>query len=242
MGGIVPLAAVVIALFASAFSAVAGLGAKAAVIARADAAAESAALAAALSGDAAAGAAANGAHLVRVTRRGDAAEFEVEVELKGVRARAAARAGAPGAFDALGPAPSRGGGGRRDGLAPETLSALSRADTLLAGAGLPSPVQVVSGYRSVAEQMALWARRDTNPYPVAPPGKSAHNRGMAVDVPRSFVAPLLRVAVEAGLCQPFPGRDPIHFGPTESSECGGRASGGDQAGGMRAVLIEGGHG
>ena len=62
-----------------------------------------------------------------------------------------------------------------------------------------------------AEQEALWDRRHANPYPVARPGTSDHERGMAVDVARADVPVVLAVAAEAGLCQPLPDRDPVHF-------------------------------
>lgn len=113
------------------------------------------------------------------------------------------------------------GGGKRQGLAPDTLLALARADALLKARGLPSPVPVVSGLRSYGEQLALWLRRGSNPYPVARPGTSAHELGLAVDVPARWVSILDSVAREAGLCQPYPERDPIHFGPLSSPECGG---------------------
>jgi hypothetical protein len=69
----------------------------------------------------------------------------------------------------------------------------------------------VSGYRSLAEQTALWERRGTNPFPVARPGTSMHERGLAIDVPRAFVPVLRRVAAQAGLCDPLPTTDPVHF-------------------------------
>ena len=50
------------------------------------------------------------------------------------------------------------------------------------------PVQVTSVYRSIADQARLYARRASNPYPVAKPGNSAHNWGMAWDswVPEQY--------------------------------------------------------
>lgn len=42
------------------------------------------------------------------------------------------------------------------------------------------PVTTSTG-RSIAEQEALYAQRDTNPYPVNRPGDSAHQYGLAVD-------------------------------------------------------------
>ncbi|HVL06362.1 MAG TPA: hypothetical protein VM388_10250 [Acidimicrobiales bacterium] len=46
---------------------------------------------------------------------------------------------------------------------------------------------------------------------MAPPGSSMHERGLAIDVPADFVAQLLAVGPRAGLCQPYPADDPIHF-------------------------------
>jgi LAS superfamily LD-carboxypeptidase LdcB len=86
------------------------------------------------------------------------------------------------------------------------LAALARADGLMG-----RPVPVVSGLRTRAEQQALWDRRHTNPYPVARPGTSDHERGLAVDVARADVPSLLAVAAAAGLCQPLPDSDPVHF-------------------------------
>ncbi|RIK10289.1 MAG: hypothetical protein DCC49_03945 [Acidobacteria bacterium] len=236
-GGILPLTCVVMCFVALGFVGAARLGAQGVALAKSDAAAEAAALAAAIGADEREAARANGAELAWRRSSSQAGggrpnselpsepgEIEVEILYRDKRAWAAAippaGTGAPGTG-----APGTQAGGKRNGLAPEMLNALRRADDALAQRGLPAPVPVVSGYRSVEEQMALWARRATNPYPVAPPGKSAHNIGMAIDVPRGWVGPLQSVAAEAGLCQPFPQRDPIHFAPATSVECGGRARG-----------------
>lgn len=40
---------------------------------------------------------------------------------------------------------------------------------------------VTSGFRSVARQAELYRARFSNPYPVAAPGASAHNHGLAWD-------------------------------------------------------------
>ena len=79
------------------------------------------------------------------------------------------------------------------------------------GGGGPAHVPITSGWRSHAEQQRLYDDRGTNPYPVAAPGTSAHERGRAVDVPRSFVARLAAVAPRVGLCHPWPETDPVHF-------------------------------
>ncbi|MGI8686869.1 MAG: hypothetical protein ACR2MO_17560 [Acidimicrobiales bacterium] len=41
--------------------------------------------------------------------------------------------------------------------------------------------------------------------------EARHERGLAVDVPASFVATLAPVAAGAGLCQPYPTVHPVHF-------------------------------
>ena len=76
---------------------------------------------------------------------------------------------------------------------------------------LGHPVPVVSGLRAGAEQQALWDRRHDTPYPVARPGTSDHERGLAVDVARSWVDDLVAIATVTGLCQPLPESDPVHF-------------------------------
>lgn len=166
-------------------------------------AADAAALAGAAEGEPAAREVAerNRAELVRFERVGDSVVVEVEIDgitaFARARARRAPVAGGPGAGT---------GTGERAGLAPAMLAALSVADARLGRA-----VPIASGFRSRAQQEALWERRAGNPYPVAPPGSSLHERGLAVDVPRGFVDDLLAVAGEAGLCQPLPESDPVHF-------------------------------
>jgi uncharacterized protein YcbK (DUF882 family) len=167
-------------------------------------AADAAALAGAAEGEGAAREVArrNHAELVRFERVGDSVVVEVEIEGINAFARARARRVSVAGTGSA----SAAGTGERAGLAPAMLAALAAADTRLG-----RPVPVVSGYRSPAEQEALWERRGSNPYPVAPPGRSLHERGLAVDVPRGFVDDLLTVADDAGLCQPLPATDPVHF-------------------------------
>ena len=173
--------------------------------ARARTAADAAALAGAADGEAAARqvAEANGADLLEIERTGD--EVVVRVRVGDLDAYARARATRrPGGGGTGGTAADSGG--RRAGLAPAMLAALARADGLLG-----DPVTVVSGLRTRSQQEALWERRATNPYPVARPGTSDHERGLAIDVPRSEVEEVRRVAPAAGLCQPLPATDPVHF-------------------------------
>ncbi|MEO1062750.1 MAG: M15 family metallopeptidase, partial [Actinomycetota bacterium] len=97
------------------------------------------------------------------------------------------------------------GTGDRAGLAPAMLAAIARAEELL-GREIP----ITSGYRSIEHQQRLWDNRHSNPYPVARPGRSRHQQGLAIDVPSWFVPTLESVSRDSGLCNPIPG-DPIHF-------------------------------
>lgn len=176
------------------------MGGTAVEAAAARTAADAAALAGAAGGRLAAEdlAAANGGRLVELREEGD--EVEVVVEVGDARARARARRiVTPAPFPAVGTA-------GRAGLQPGLQAALAEAERLL-GVAVP----ITSGYRSPAQQQALWDRRASNPYPVARPGTSPHERGIAVDVPLAFVPRLRTVAGRAGLCQPLPTTDPVHF-------------------------------
>lgn len=197
-GQVLPLVAILMALIGVLAMQIARVGEAANLRARAQTAADAAALAGAAAGEkgAASEARANGGRLVSF--REIDGDVQVSVELGPATARARARGSVP-----------EGGSwaqGSSTGLAPAMRAALARAAALLG-----RPVPITSGFRSLAEQRSLWARRHTNPYPVAPPGTSMHGRGLAVDVPRAFVPVLLRVGRQAGLCQPYPRNDPIHF-------------------------------
>lgn len=54
---------------------------------------------------------------------------------------------------------------------------------------------ITSVRRSRTEQLRLWHNRHNNPYPVAPPGTSKHERGLAWDMvgPSSLLAQAGRV-------------------------------------------------
>lgn len=193
-GQALPLVLLILGLAMAAALLVGELGGRALREARAQTAADAAALAAAADGPAAGEglARANGASTVTV----EGGEGAATVTVGDGEARAVARAVAP-------PAPAAPG---TVGLTPEMAAAVARAAALLG-----HPVPISSGRRSAAQQAALWAGRATNPYPVAPPGTSMHERGLAIDVPRSFVAVLGPVAAAAGLCRPLPVSDPVHF-------------------------------
>lgn len=193
-GQILPLIALVIVGAACAVLIVAALGD--ATVRKADAvtAADAAALAGAASGAASADrlARANGAELADYQRL-PGGDVRVVVERDGAQASARARRSSASAVAS-------------GELAPAMRAAIRRAESLLG-----QPVPIVSGYRSPAAQRRLWEGRATNPYPVAAPGSSQHERGLAIDVPRTFVATLLTVAADAGLCQPLAASDPVHF-------------------------------
>ena len=199
-GQVLPLVAVLVVAVGLGCLALGRVGGAAVARAQAVTAADAAALAGAADGREAASSAAqwNGARLLTYEDLGT--DARVRVELGGARAAARARR-VPALGSALG-----GDGVSQEGLAPALQAALHRARALLGTA-----VPVTSGYRSPARQAALYANRHTNPYPVARPGTSRHELGLAVDVPLSFVPRLLSVAAQVGLCHPYPVTDPVHF-------------------------------
>ena len=72
---------------------------------------------------------------------------------------------------------------------------------------------LTSGFRSLDHQKRLYAayKRGANPYPVAPPGRSMHNYGLAIDMVSSNNAAL--GAYWESLGGRWGGkRDPVHFG------------------------------
>lgn len=196
-GQALPLVLVALVLAAAVLLAVGGLADRAVADARARTAADAAALAGAAEGEDAARAVAgeDGATVVAWAEAG--AQVRVAVEVDGRRAVAAA--------ERVGPPPGAAGG-PTDGLTPELLAAVARAEALLG-----RPIPITSGWRSPAQQQWLWDHRASNPYPVARPGTSEHERGLAIDVALWFVPELLTVAAEAGLCHPLPVADPVHF-------------------------------
>jgi D-alanyl-D-alanine carboxypeptidase len=201
-GSVLPLVALLVVATGGLCLVLGRLGGEAVAAGRARTAADAAALAGAADGGAAARAVAraNGAALVE--GREDGTAYVATVRVAGETATARAERA-----NALG-----GGGAGRGGLAPELLAALRRAEALL---GMPVPI--TSGYRSPSAQRALWAARAGNPFPVARPGTSAHERGRAVDVPRSFAERLAAVGPAVGLCRPLPRTDPVHFEPCRPS-------------------------
>jgi D-alanyl-D-alanine carboxypeptidase-like protein len=57
---------------------------------------------------------------------------------------------------------------------------LSRLEALAARKGMR--FHITSGLRTIAEQQRLWDNRASNPFPVARPGTSRHQSGLAADV------------------------------------------------------------
>jgi hypothetical protein len=198
-GSILPFIALAMVLAGVSIVLLARVGSAATARAGARNAADAAALAGAAEGRAAAVALAeaNGAELLPYEDIG----LDTLVRVRLGPAEASGRARRSGDRDGEG-----GGSGSTKGLAPAMRAALARAEQLLG-----QPVPITSGFRSTEEQAALYANRATNPYPVAAPGSSMHEKGLAVDVPTDFVPRLLAVAPKAGLCHPFPVDDPIHF-------------------------------
>lgn len=197
-GQVIPLVAAAIGVMAIAVLVVALVGQRAVARAQARTAADAAALAAAVGGVAvgSAIAAQNGAEVLELSVDEEAGTAYASVVVAAGRAgdlTAQARAEAvilPGA----------------DGLAPAMVAAIARAQAML-GTDIP----IASGFRTREQQQALWDNRHSNPFPVAVPGTSRHELGLAIDVPSSFVATLLTVAADAGLCQPLPVTDRVHF-------------------------------
>lgn len=167
------------------------LGVQATRLAQAQTAADATALAAVVDGESSAS---------EVARRNGAVVSDLtwvdggvvaEVQLHGVERVAAASAPRPAA---------------RAGIAPALAAAVGTTEEAIG-----QPIPIVSGRRSRAEQQMLWDNRHQNPYPVAYPGTSRHELGLAIDVPSWFVPILARRGPFTGLCQPLPGVDPVHF-------------------------------
>jgi uncharacterized protein YcbK (DUF882 family) len=189
------LVSMVLVVFASvvAMAFVANTAVAAINSARAQAVADAAALGAARDGLGSARELVNANGASVVTAEIDGFEAQIMVEVAGQRAvaRAVARVGHEQ---------------HRAGLAPAMVAVLARAEQLLG-----QQVVVVSGFRSREHQERLWEHRHENPYPVAPPGSSAHELGLAIDVVLWQVPLLVAIAGDAGLCHPLPTIDPVHF-------------------------------
>jgi hypothetical protein len=99
---------------------------------------------------------------------------------------------------------------------------------------------MTSGVRSTADQAALYADRGNNPNPVAPPGTSLHEKGLAVDI--GGMTPDQRAQLpQYGLSQPVV-NDPVHVqlaqgGPSPSPSARSSTYGGPFPGASNQVLL-----
>jgi len=96
------------------------------------------------------------------------------------------------------------------GLHP-TLKTISRNLPAVAQS-LGFQARVTSGYRSYQKQAALYRRyiQGLQPYPVAVPGTSDHEKGLALDVVSTNPPELVRLLSSVGLY--WAGEaDPVHF-------------------------------
>lgn len=71
------------------------------------------------------------------------------------------------------------------------------------------PIRMNSGKRSTEEQTSLWNNRANNPNPVAPPGTSNHEKGIAYDL-EGDLDRFEKVASKYGFARPL-AIDPVHF-------------------------------
>jgi hypothetical protein len=100
------------------------------------------------------------------------------------------------------------------GLAPQMQAALLRVEQAIG-----APLQLTSGFRTAGYQAQLCLRVAG---PCAPPGRSMHQYGVAVDVANyREVAAAVNRDPSIGLCQPLPSNDAVHFSHVTGRECGG---------------------
>jgi hypothetical protein len=172
------------------------------------------------------------------------AEVEVGEGRTRVQASAVAEAGAPSSGPGGQPATASGGGyggplayrqGR--GMRPDVAAAFDRMAAAAAGAGLSLVVN--SGFRSDAEQAALFAAHP-DPRWVAPPGHSLHRCATELDLgPSSAYAWLAANAGRFGFVQRY-SWEAWHFGfdagPPPCSAVGDAIGAGAAAGGSDGVL------
>jgi hypothetical protein len=116
-------------------------------------------------------------------------------------------------------------------LAPQMQVAVRALNQAMGGT-----LVINSGYRSAAYQAQL-CQEVTGP--CAPPGRSMHQYGLAIDVGNWQAAlAALRANPEIELCHPLPENDAWHFSHLSGSECGGSrgnlGGGGGPGGGFYA--------
>jgi len=92
-----------------------------------------------------------------------------------------------------------------DDLTEQAKSALLTAATMSG-----KDITVTSGFRTYEQQAKLYQNSYLNPYPVAPPGTSDHESGMAFDVSKDSVSAFTPDVLKATGLSTLP-LDPIHF-------------------------------
>lgn len=78
---------------------------------------------------------------------------------------------------------------RLTGLDPDFKAVLDAFLHLIRTEAPEVRFRITSGVRTKAEQASLFRQSATSKYPVAPPGRSKHEKGLAVDIvfePRNF--------------------------------------------------------
>ncbi len=189
-GQALPLLGIVMALAMITMMGLVTLGNQATELAVSQSAADAVALATS-GGDAAVGwqvAEANNATIESITTSGTA--HVVEVRVGPITRTAAAQGNQPD----------------NAGLAPAMAAAIATTEDRLGYS-----LAVTSGFRSFAEQTWLWEHRDSNPHPVARPGTSRHEAGLAIDISGSQAEQIAALNGISGLCRPLPVLDPVHF-------------------------------
>lgn len=97
---------------------------------------------------------------------------------------------------------------------PQLVAAVEHALAAAAQHGILA--HVTSGRRTHRQQVALYRRylAGINPYPVARPGYSNHERGLAVDIwagSSAATTAFAEVAKAYGIWRPLGMRDEVHF-------------------------------
>lgn len=97
------------------------------------------------------------------------------------------------------------------GLDPDVARRLRRLLDVFRGLGYSATF--TSGYRSPAKQMQLYRAwlAGKSPYPVARPGTSRHEQGLAVDVATNAPDRIRQFAGEVAGLRWFGPRDRVHF-------------------------------
>lgn len=95
-----------------------------------------------------------------------------------------------------------------EGMNNNMVAAIQRIEL---HSGKPMPINYA--FRTNAEQRCIYNNRGSNSYPVAVPGTSDHEKGLAVDVDSAYASnpSYERLYNQYGLCRPIPASDPIHY-------------------------------